>query len=218
MEIEFVTYRKYNTPAVAVSLVELLKKNEIAYELTEAKSSLDSLYGGDRPFDHEIYIKVKKEDFPKVDRLLEQDSRQEIADLEADHYLYSFTDSELFDILSKPDEWNDLDYHFAKKILEERGKEINPEVIALLKMQRLKELSRPEESQKTWVYAGYIMALLGGILAIFIGWHLWTFKKSLPNGEKVYAHTLSDRENGLRIFTIGVFSLLFWLLLRFFYL
>lgn len=205
-----ITYRKYNAPEVAASLVELLQQHNIAYEISEAKSSLDGLYGGDRPFDHEIFIKISKEDFPKADQLLEKDSTREIQNLNPDHYLYEFSDQELFDILAKPDEWNDLDYHFAKIILKERGKEINPEVIKLLKTQRLQELSKPAESQKTWVYAGYIMALLGGLIAIFIGWHLCTFKKSLPNGEKVYAHTPADRDHGVRIFSIGIVSVIIW--------
>lgn len=210
----FVTYRKYNTPEMAVSLTELLKKNQIEYSVSEAKSSLDSLYGGDRPFDYEIFIKIKKEDFPKADQLLEEDSVLEIENLTSDHYLYTFSDTELFDILSKPDEWNDLDYHFAKIILKEREKEINSEVTELLKTHRIKELSKPEESQKVWIYAGYIMALLGGFLAIFIGWHLWTFKKTLPNGEKVYAHSAHDREHGIRIFVIGIVTCILFFLFR----
>ncbi|MDN5202314.1 hypothetical protein QQ008_13090 [Fulvivirgaceae bacterium BMA10] len=65
----------------------------------------------------------------------------------------------------------------------DRGNDVSDEVVELLKNQRINELAKPEGSQKAWIYAEYIIALLGGILGVFIGWHLILFKKTSPNGE-----------------------------------
>jgi hypothetical protein len=201
--MEFLTYKKYHEKERVDSLTLLLDKNRIAYQITEDRDSLDSLYGAN-PYSRYFFVKIQKADFAKADEVLSNESLAGLENVDNDHYLYDFTDEELFDILSKPDEWNEFDYHLARKILKEKGKEINENVIALLKDKRIKELGAPEQNQKTWIYAGYIFALLGGLLGIFIGWHLSTFKKTLPDGQRVFGYTQEDREHGTRILIIGV--------------
>lgn len=201
--MEFITYKKYNEKDRVESLTRILKDHGIDFEITEDRDSLDSLYGGNHLKNH-FYVKIKKEDFTKADSILLDLSEKELGTVDKDHYLYSFTDEELFDVLSKPDEWNEFDYQLSNRILKERGKEINHETIALLRKQRINELAKPDEGHRSWMYAGYIFALLGGLLGIFIGWHLSTFKKTLPNGQRVYGYNEKDRQHGNRILIIGI--------------
>ena len=135
--------------------------------------------------------------------------------VDKDHYLFGFTDEELFEIISKPDEWNEFDFQLAKKILRERGKEINQDTINLLKKQRLNDLAKPEEGQRNWIYAGYIFALLGGLIGVFIGWHLSTYRKTLPNGQQVYGYKQEDRKHGRRIWIKGAIMFIVSLTIRF---
>ena len=165
-------------------------------------------------FKQQFYVKLKKDDFKKADSLLLDESAKELENVDKDHYLYAFTDEELFDILSKPDEWNEFDYQLSQQILKERGKVINADTIDLLRKQRINELAKPEEGQRNWIYAGYLFAMLGGLLGIFIGWHLSTFKKTLPNGERVYGHTQDDRRHGKRIFIIGLIMFIVWVAVK----
>lgn len=76
------------------------------------------------------------------------------------------------------------------------------------------ELAKPDQRNRGWIYAGYFFAFPGGLLGIFIGWHLSTFKKTLPNGEKVYGYNVKDRTHGNRILIIGLVMLVFWLAVR----
>jgi hypothetical protein len=89
-------------------------------------------------------------------------------------------------------------------LLRKRGKEIQPDVIQLLVDQRLQSLKQPKKSQKTWIYAGYILAFVSGFLGLFIGLSLRSSKKTLPNGEKMYTYIESDRKHGLYIALISV--------------
>ena len=125
-----------------------------------------------------------------------------------------FTDDELIEVITKSDEWNKFDISLAKKLLKDKGKEITPEKIEEIKRQRIIELSKPEEGQKGYIILGYITAFLGGLLGIFIGWHLLTYKKTLPNGNRIYAYSENDRKQGNRILTIGYIFLAFWLIIR----
>jgi hypothetical protein len=42
-----------------------------------------------------------------------------------------------------------------------------------------------------------------------------TFKKTLPNGSRIYAYSDNDRKQGNRILIIGGIFLVIWLLYRF---
>jgi len=211
--MSFLTYKTFYEKERADVLTRILSDNGIEFEITEDRESLDSLYG-DKLFNQQYFVKLRKDDFKKADSLLFDASAKELNNVDKEHYLYNFTDEELFDILSKPDEWNGFDYQLSQQILKDRGKNINADVIDLLKKQRIKELAKPEEGQRNWIYAGYIFALLGGLLGIFIGWHLSTFKKTLPNGERVFGHTENDRRQGKRIFIIGVIMFIVWITAR----
>lgn len=209
----YVTYRKFTEAADMNDLAGLLKASAIEYEVTEGRDSLDSLYG-DRQFSKEFYVKIRQEDFATADALVTEENRKALSAVDASHYLFGFTDEELFDILVKPDEWSDIDYQLACKILRDRGRDISDYTLDLLRKQRVKELAKPEESQKAWIYGGYIMAFMGGLLGIFIGWHLGAHKKTLPNGQTVYAFKKEDRQHGWRIVMIGVVMFILVLILR----
>lgn len=85
---------------------------------------------------------------------------------------------------------------------------MNPELVKLLEKQRLESLKKPEVSQKTWIYAGYILGVVSGLLGLFIGLSLMSSKKLLPNGEKVFSYIESDRKHGLYIVIISSIILL----------
>jgi hypothetical protein len=57
----------------------------------------------------------------------------------------------------------------------------------------------------TW---GYISAFLGGVIGIAIGLNLWTMKKTLPNGERVYVYNENDRNHGKIMTVVGIIVLL----------
>ena len=184
--MEFLTYKKFYERERAEHLIQILQDNGIEFQLTEDRDSLDSLYGH-KQFNSQFFIKIKEADFGKADSIILSMAETEMETVDKDHYLFEFSDDELFDILTKPDEWSVFDYQLAGRILKQRGKEVNAATIDLLKKQRIRELTKPEESQKAWIYTGYICALLGGFLGVAIGYHLMTFKKTLPNGQRLRA-------------------------------
>ena len=211
--MEYVTYRKFFEEDEVKGLTDLLNEKGIAYEVSEDRESLDSLYG-DKQFTRQFNVKIQKSDFQKLDAVLHDIASQELDAVDRDHYLFSFNDDELFDIVAKPDEWNEFDYQLAQRILKERGKEIDPGTVSKLKEDRIRELAKPEEKQRGWIYAGYISSLLGGLFGVFIGWHISSFKKTLPNGERVYGFTPQDRVHGWRILLIGIFMFILWASIR----
>jgi hypothetical protein len=201
--MEFSNYKTFHDQEAAAAFTQVLKENQIEFEISEDRESLDSLYG-DKHLGRQFFVKIQKQDFSRVDSILTAESENQLTQIDQSHYLFDFTDDELFEIVSKPDEWSVLDFQLAKKILKERGKDISEDTLRLLKTQRINELAKPEDSSMAWIYAGYLFALLGGLIGVFMGLALMTSKKTLPDGQKMYSYSVAHRNHGTRIFFIGL--------------
>ncbi len=203
----FLTYQKFNDQAAASELAEFFGENGLAYELEDSSINFDVSFAYNE-INKEFRVKLKSNDFKRADELLEELSQKSIELADKNHYLYQFTDEELMDILQKPDEWNTFDVTLAQRILKDRGKVVSKEFLAQMKSARLSYLREPERASRFWVFAGYICAILGGGFGLFIGWHLIYHKRTLPNGESVFAYTNNDRKDGRIIFIISIVSLI----------
>lgn len=207
---EFVTFQKFGDKESAEQFIKLLEKNALESILEDNSSSLDASFGGGG-FTNEYAVKILQTDFEKANRVLIEDSIADLSKIDSDYYLFTFTDQELRDIVAHPDEWNAFDFMLARKLLKERGQEVNETELAALKQQRIAELSRPEPRQTSAIIAGYIMAFLGGLLGIIIGGYLFSHKKTLPNGQRISVYSEADRADGKRIFYIGIFFAVLWI-------
>jgi hypothetical protein len=210
---DFVTFQKFNDQYSAKQFGKLLSGQNIKYVLENNSLSFDPTFANNS-FGTEYCIKIKNEDFEKVNAILEAKSEIEISEIDKDYYLLSFSDEELIDVIAKSDEWNKFDVSLAKKLLRDRGKEITSLQIEEIKKRRIAELSKPEKSQEGYIILGYITALLGGLLGIFVGWHLLTYKKTLPDGNRVYVYSEKDRKQGNRILILGSVFFIFWFTIK----
>lgn len=197
-------------------MVNVLEKNKIEYLLEENVISFDPTLANSQ-FSKEYTIKLHKIDFDKVDAMQTEISSELVNSVESDYYLFEFTNEELIDLVSKKDEWSKLDYLLAQKILKERGQEITPNKMKRLDEERIVDLSKHEKSQKTFIFLGYFFAIMGGLLGVFMGWHLTSSKKVLPNGEKTYVYSDHDRKQGNRILIIGSIITVVCLMIKFYY-
>ncbi len=63
-------FRTYRDPLEAEELIEALQNHNIPFERTFEKSGDLDDYVGSNPFDSDIVIKIRKEDFSKAEALL----------------------------------------------------------------------------------------------------------------------------------------------------
>ncbi|GAB3288863.1 hypothetical protein [Hymenobacter tenuis] len=212
---EFQTYQRFPNVEVAQPLLQLLHEHGIEYETKLDQPRIDPSFAFN-PTNSYFLVKLRPADFEAARALERTTDEQLSADAPTDHYLFSFSDDELLDILLKADEWSSFDVALARRILHQRGQEVSPALTERLRHQRLTDLAQPEPSQKAWIFFGYAMALLGGLVAVFIGWHLYSHKKQLPNGQQVQAFRPQDRAHGLRILVLGGICFVLLLALRFY--
>ncbi|KIO77169.1 hypothetical protein TH53_11080 [Pedobacter lusitanus] len=210
---QYITYQKFSDYTTASEFGTLFKDNQIDYIIEDTSLQFDSFFSSNEPA-KEYSIKIKPDEFIKADNLLLQNPTENPRTIGEDYYLVHFTNEELYNVIAKQNEWNEFDFQLAQKLLKERGAEIRPETIEELKKQNLIELSKPLKLEKGWIYIGYISAILGGLFGILIGWHIYTYKKLLPDGGKIYHYEEFDRKNGKTMLVIGAITFSVFLIIR----
>ncbi|SUX47368.1 hypothetical protein [Chryseobacterium indoltheticum] len=210
MSAELSTYRKFIYKDDALELIKILEENHITYELANNSSQLDSSFGGDINT-KQFELKIQKEDFEVVEKLEEELVKANVENAEEDYHLFDYSDEELIEIVTKKEEWNKFDYILALKILKQRGKEINPELLKVINKQRIESLSTQEESPTWLIIIGYASAFFAGFLGVFIGGYLMYYKKALPNGDKIYGFERKDRNHGQNILILSGAAFLIWI-------
>ena len=209
------TYRKFIYEDDALELMEILKQNHITYELANNSSQLDSNFGADINT-KQFELKIHKDDFEQAEKLEEELIKNELENVEEDYHLFDYSDEELMEIVMKKEEWSKFDYLLAQKILKERGKEVNPELINVINKQRVKDLATQETSPTWLIIIGYVTAILGGFLGIFIGAYLMYYKKALPNGDRIYGFDRNDRSHGQNILILSAIAFFVWMGIKLF--
>lgn len=198
-----VTFRKFSSAEQAKEFAQTLNENGIRTLLAENSPQVDITFSGST-VNNQIEVKIAQADFDKANAILESLVEVNLEEVDKDHYLFSFNNDELWELLSKPDEWGAFDVQLAKQILLDKGELVNDDLIQEFKDKRLQTLSQGDRSSMLWIIIGYFLALLGGLLGITMGYFLWQQKRVLPDGTKVYTYVEEHRNHGRNMFFIGV--------------
>ncbi|HEX6847731.1 MAG TPA: hypothetical protein VF144_12175 [Chitinophagaceae bacterium] len=204
---DFVLFQSFFNEDEAAPVVETLKRNAIEYKVEKLKQPLDSTIAGES-VENKIFLTIRPRDFARANDVLDKVILDNIQLLEKDYYLFSFTNEELNDIIHKPDEWSRQDFLIARKILEDRGTAVPDEEINAIKSKRVKELARQEKGSISWIILGYLLALVGGFMALIIALPFIFAKRTLPDGNRIFMYTKATRDHGKLISAIMVIGLI----------
>jgi hypothetical protein len=210
MSDTLLSFQKFNDPQLAATISEVLQAQGIPTEVVNEAPAFDISFANNR-FEPTIQLKLAPADFTKARAALLAYYRSQLKNLDANYYLFSFTNAELLDIIKTPDEWGDLDYALARELLAERGEPVTTEQEAAFHRERLTILARPERTHPLQVLIGYLCALLFGVFGFILGYIFAFQKKTLPNGERVYLYPPGERRHGKYILILSAISLSYFL-------
>ncbi|GAA4344115.1 hypothetical protein [Flaviaesturariibacter amylovorans] len=194
----FATFRSFTDPETAAALATQLREAGITVRLRDESSPIDTLLTGGVP-DNFIQLQLDPRDFATAQAFLEEYYRQQLHLLPADYYLFGFSNTELREIIEKPDEWNPLDYVLAQKLLADRGLELSTESLRELKTVRLRSLAQPKALPSGWRPFIWILALFYSLPTLLLGLVLYHFRRTLPDGSNSYVYTAADRSFGKQL-------------------
>lgn len=205
MSDQYLKFQQFTTEEQFLDYTDFLTKENIRFETEDNTPLLDpNVTFNPSQFQKSFLIKLLPEDFPKVKRLLADRADKLLDEIEEDHYLFSFTDMELIEVLKKPDEWNLLDVQLAKRILTDRSLEIPEDIVQKMEEQRIEELRKPKSLSTTELTFGYFIALLGGILGIFFSWLVIKAKETLPDGTRVATFDRKTKQHAQQILGVSI--------------
>lgn len=193
----------------AAQLLSLLSENSITY---------NTLVDEHRPGDglnldlenrgpEMVHVQVLPQDADRAQRALAVLAGEVQSAMEEGDYLAGFSDEELFEVLHKFDEWNQIDYVLAARLLTERGHALDDNQLKEWRAQRMQMLEQPEKASSGYLMAAYAMSFLGGVFGLLMGLQLRTHVKRLPDGRKVHGYTESDRQHGLVQIAISLLAI-----------
>lgn len=203
----YATYRTFTDSEEADALRQVLAHHGIPYRIDRAKPAVDLSFDPDHAHER-ILVFLPLERFADADRAQEAAAPDASnSDLEH-HYLQDFSNEELLEILYKSHEWHPGDVMIARKLLETRGVKEDPAMIADKRLEEIIAIREPVAGPPNLIAAGFLLALLGGILGIVLGWSFVTLKERDPNGEEFYKYDGLTRSLGIWMIVSGLSSLL----------
>jgi hypothetical protein len=165
----------------------------------------DPSFASNRPASKCI-VKLQLAYFERASQLL-ADLSQRALSHDPNHYLFSFSDEELFDLLVKPDEWSSFDVALAGQPVRPRSRDVSADTLCLLRQHRVAELAQPNKDHKTWNLD--TRWLLGDV----VGWVVWAahwhfHRKLLSAGRLVCVYSARDWVHEWRILVLAIIMLL----------
>ncbi|MCD8529066.1 MAG: hypothetical protein LRY27_03700 [Chitinophagales bacterium] len=209
----FEVFRSFYNHEEALALQNYLQEDGIDSKLFENKLSFDPSFANNS-FQTEYQILIAPYLFEKANNALEKQAEELIENVPKDYYLYEFNNEELYDILLKQDEWNELDICLAKKLLKERGEIVSDNFIASINKKRIDDLKQTNPFEKHWIYAGYLFLFIYGLPGVFVGIYLLTASKTLPNGMRIHTFTKKGRMHGNILIILGILGFIAFLVIK----
>jgi hypothetical protein len=210
----------------AKQITDRLDEAGVPYTIVTEKPLMDEIYIGAN-YEPSVVLKLNAGDFLHGHAALEAYYSNLLTHVESDYYLLGFSDTELMDVVAKPDEWNTFDYLLAKKLLLERNTGVDENTVQRLKDIRQKELSKTESTPWMILIIGYLIVaggawglwdLLNGrfnpliwplLISAFLGMHIRRSSKVLPDGTSVFAYSKKTRQHGHNIFYASLVLIFF---------
>lgn len=202
MTDKFNSFKSFNDKETAEDFSEVLKEYDIEFYIEEDVLEFDLTYANNE-LDKDFHIMVKQTDFVKAKQAYEAYFKKQLHNAPSDYYLFSFSNDELKEIMSKPDEWGTFDYLLAEKILHDRGMGLSETDKKALKTERYKTLQDQQNEKPSNIFLYYIFSIVVFPIGMLIGW-AWAFsKKTLPDGNKAAVYDEDIQRHGKIIFTIA---------------
>lgn len=210
MEDELVTFRKFVTKNEAQALKDKLEAHGIQANLVDNIPVFDASFSGNKMSDT-YEVKIPAEDFDRANELTVEIAESEILEIPEDYYLFSFSIDELLAIVYSYNEWGEIDQTLARKILTDKGVEVDESKVEFIKKEALAEETKHVKVSTTLLIISYLLAFTS-LYGIIFGYVILTSKKTLSTGEVIYAYDKEMRNHGRNILIMGAATALIFVL------
>ena len=202
---ELLTFSRFHSQQEAQELISLLENRGIEFKIDFEKDLLDKIYTGESQ-DPMIAVKIPEERFEELNTILLSQAQTQLTDIDPNYYLFSFSDSELIEVLNNRNDWNHLDQALAHQLLSERKIAI-PD---LSKKSKDTKSYVPLHLESSWIIAQYLLTLLLPYVGIIIGLATLFAYKTLSSGKKMKMYNEPTRNHAKIMLALGIIRTLYF--------
>jgi len=199
---EMAVFETFPDREQAAPVLRILDENGIPYVFEENRMGFDPSFANNVLYQAWV-LKVPPDRLEELRKDLEEAYGQADVQLPPDHYLRDFSVEELFEVIAKADEWSEFDVVVARQMLDEKGAGLSDDEVEVMRAQRRKELAKPTQADGSMIAAAYLLALLGGVLGVILGWILMNSTKTTAFGDKVAHYDAASQAHGKRALGLG---------------
>ena len=208
---DFKTFMSFSDLESVSEITSILNKFNIPFRVQDISKDFDITFSNVSS-KKSYLIMLDQNDFDKASAVLEEKIKFDINEINKSHPLFSFTTDELKEVVKNYDEWHPTDVKLAKHLLEKENITVNEDEIKQNQLQKEIKAKKPEKSDLLTLIMGYGFSIIGGFAGIGIAIFMLTGKKALPNGNKTYIYSKSDRNHGIYMLIIGAICLTYFVL------
>jgi len=201
-ETDLIILQEVHSHEEAADVQEILVANNVGCKLIESDASFDPSTGVST--EKKLSIQVLRTDYEKARDVLMRELEKADQALDAEHYFNDYSNEELLDVIKSEDEWSPEDVVHARKMLQERKVEWNEEEIFSINEAKRNAKDNPETVSTPNLIGGFVLALLGGLLGIGMGWYLMALKKDSRDGNRIFVYDEKTRKAGRLMLFVGV--------------
>jgi hypothetical protein len=125
---ELINYQTFSNLEEASHLIDLLNANNIPFAIDDSAMRFDISAQHINPLQGGVIVKIQAADVEKADEIYSQET--ESVD---DHYLYSFSDNDIIDVIVNPQDWTEEEIALAKQISAQRNLQPTAELVKSLR-------------------------------------------------------------------------------------
>ncbi len=162
---EFKEYLRFPEIEKATEYTSVLDKHNIPYELDDASMRF-SLVSTKDPWESQFILKIKESDVERAEKAFNEELDNEVKKITDEHYLYSFADKDILDVIANQNDWTKEEVKLALKIAKDRNIALTAQSIKSAKKVK-EETPRLRSTIKTtasWFWVIAVFSIVNSIL------------------------------------------------------
>ncbi|MDD4968351.1 MAG: DUF2007 domain-containing protein [Paludibacter sp.] len=228
MEDQIITLKTYESTVDAMVDQEILRANDI--ECFINNDQLVELYPMFKAIDEGLKIVVFEKDFDRALKILAdlrqetstpeiQPEKQDIERIAENHYLYSFSDKDIIDVIANPSDWTKEEQSIANEIINKRGLTVTMEALRLAHLRKTeqekletKQANKVSNNSYVWFYIIGILSMLNTVLLAMHTSYRFIFGLGITQMIDTFTFLISDNYKTIAFFLSFIISGIFIIL------
>ncbi len=211
---EFKEYLRFPEIEKATEYTTVLEKHNIPFQLDDSSKRAKIISVAiDDPWSDQYILKLRESDIERAEKAFNEELDNEVKLITHEHYLYSFADKDILDVIANQVDWTKEEVKLAMKIANERKLDLTATSIKSAKKvpekTTKKKLSIKESSSWFWTFG--FLSISNSILSkLNINFHLpgLTFNQALDTVSK--RHTTNEYGFFLSLLIASLLFIIAW--------